>query len=82
MVPAIGARWPPRRVESGMRIRELGVVARDGPIRKANQDRRAKRVCPKGENRLKPIRINRTIDTQIFRIDEWTQQVCRATSQP
>ena len=49
-----------------MQFKKLKVVARDGPIREANQDRRAKRVCPKGENRLKPIRVNRTIDTRIF----------------
>ena len=30
MVPAIGARWPPRRGELGMRIKDLGVVARVG----------------------------------------------------
>jgi hypothetical protein len=30
MVPAIDARWPPCRGESGMRISELGVVARVG----------------------------------------------------
>jgi len=28
MVPAIGARWPPCRGESGMGIKALGVVAR------------------------------------------------------
>jgi hypothetical protein len=50
--PAIGARWPPCRGDTGIRISKLGVVARVGPIREANQDRRAKRVCPKGENRL------------------------------
>ena len=66
MVPTIATRWPPCRGESGMGIKKLEVVARDGPIREANQDRRAKRVCPKGENRLKPIRVNRTIDTRIF----------------
>ena len=30
MVPAIDARWPTCRVESGMRIKMLGVVARVG----------------------------------------------------
>ena len=70
MVPTIATRWPPCRGESGMGIKKLEVVARDGPIREANQDRRAKRVCPKGENRLKPIRVNRTIDTRIFSTTE------------
>jgi hypothetical protein len=65
--PAIGARRPPCRGKSGKGISELGVVARDGPIREANQDRRARRVCPKGANRPKSIRVNRTIDTRIFR---------------
>jgi hypothetical protein len=66
MVPTDATRWPPCRGQGGMGISKLEVVARDGPIREANQDGQAKRVCPKGENRLKPIRVNRTIDTRIF----------------
>lgn len=82
MVPAIDTRWPPCRWESGMGISELEVVARDGPIREANQDRRAKRVCPKGENRLKPIRVNRTIDTRIFSPDPKAVKLAASTGWP
>jgi len=67
MVGPSGTGWRCRPAGNGMTIKGLGVVARDGPIREVNQDRRAKRVCPKGENRLKPIRVNRTIDTRVFR---------------
>ncbi len=65
-----GPGWPAGDARNALRIIELGMVARHGPIREANQDRRAKRVCPKGENRLKPIRVNRTIDTRIFSTGE------------
>jgi len=36
------------------------LVARGGPIREANQDRRAQRVCPKGKNRPSRFAVNRT----------------------
>jgi hypothetical protein len=42
LVPAIATQCPPRGGGSGMTINELGLAARDGPIREANQDRRAK----------------------------------------
>jgi len=50
---------------------EIMMVARDRPIREANQDSEAAR--PKGEDRRRPIRINRTADTGIFSTDQAIQ---------
>ena len=77
MLPTGATRWPPCRGQGGMGVSKLEVVARDGPIREANQDRRAKRVCPKGENWLKPIRVNPTNHTRGFSTSErprWKNQ--------
>jgi hypothetical protein len=68
--PRVGHRWP-RMVRGRCPEPESNHrVGNGGQGRTDSRSESGQRSCPKGEDRRRPIRVNRTIDTRIFSSSE------------